>query len=340
MKRAEGFKQAAGVLLALMAVYVWAVPATAQEWKPTKTITAIVPWPAGGATDLTVRILASEMEKVLGQRISVVNTAGASGAIGMQNAYDAPKDGYTWTGNADVSVVNYPVLDLMKVTHRDWNQWYALMTPNIIAVTADYPAKDLPDLVRMMKEKPGEVAVASAGVGSSGHTALEVFSSVLGVKARHVPYAGGNPAVVATISGESNVVMQLSMEQADMIRAGKLKPLANMSNRPLNISGFGEVPPITKYYPNFPSIGSHFGIMLAKGVPPEVVIAVSKAFDVASKSEALAKFADQKAVFLVNLKEAEADKKMEEVASIVTWTLFDTGSAKISPAQFNIPKSK
>jgi tripartite-type tricarboxylate transporter receptor subunit TctC len=340
MKRAEGFKQAAGVLLALMAVYVWAVPATAQEWKPTKTITAIVPWPAGGATDLTVRILASEMEKVLGQRISVVNTAGASGAIGMQNAYDAPKDGYTWTGNADVSVVNYPVLDLMKVTHRDWNQWYALMTPNIIAVTADYPAKDLPDLVRMMKEKPGEVAVASAGVGSSGHTALEVFSSVLGVKARHVPYAGGNPAVVATISGESNVVMQLSMEQADMIRAGKLKPLANMSNRPLNISGFGEVPPITKYYPNFPSIGSHFGIMLAKGVPPEVVTAVSKAFDVASKSEALAKFADQKAVFLVNLKEAEADKKMEEVASIVTWTLFDTGSAKISPAQFNIPKPK
>jgi tripartite-type tricarboxylate transporter receptor subunit TctC len=325
---------------AFLAVFAWVEPAAAQEWKPTKTITAIVPWPAGGATDLTVRILASEMEKVLGQRISVVNTAGASGAIGMQNAYDAPKDGYTWTGNADVSVVNYPVLDLMKVTHRDWNQWYALMTPNIIAVTADYPAKDLPDLVRMMKEKPGQVAVASAGVGSSGHTALEVFSTALGVKAKHVPYAGGNPAVVATISGESNVVMQLSMEQADMIRAGKLKPLANMSDRPLNISGFGEVPPITKFYPKFPSIGSHFGLMIAKGAPPEVIAAVSKAFDVAAKSEALAKFADQKAVFLVNLKGAEADKKMEEVASIVTWTLFDTGSAKISPAQFNIPKPK
>jgi tripartite-type tricarboxylate transporter receptor subunit TctC len=214
------------------------------------------------------------------------------------------------------------------------------MTPNIIAVTADYPAKDLPDLVRMMKEKPGQVAVASAGVGSSGHTALEVFSTALGVKAKHVPYAGGNPAVVATISGESNVVMQLSMEQADMIRAGKLKPLANMSDRPLNISGFGEVPPITKFYPKFPSIGSHFGLMIAKGAPPEVIAAVSKAFDVAAKSEALAKFADQKAVFLVNLKGAEADKKMEEVASIVTWTLFDTGSAKISPAQFNIPKPK
>jgi len=237
-------------------------------------------------------------------------------------------------------VVNYPVLDLMKVTHRDWNQWYALMTPNIIAVTADYPVKELPDLVKLMKDKPGQVAVASAGVGSSGHTALEVFSSVLGVKARHVPYAGGNPAVVATISGESNVVMQLSMEEADMIRAGKLKPLANMSDRPLTISGYGEVPPITKYYPKFPSIGSHFGLMLPKGVPQNVIAAIDKAFDAAAKSEALAKFADQKAVFLVNLKGAAADKKMDEVASIVTWTLFDTGSAKVSPAQFNIPKPK
>jgi tripartite-type tricarboxylate transporter receptor subunit TctC len=338
MKQARGRVLAAVVLMGVMTLCTLSAPAGAQEWKPTKTITAIVPWPAGGATDLTVRILSSEMEKVLGQRISVVNTAGASGAIGMQNAYDAPRDGYTWTGNADVSVVTYPVLDLMKVTHRDWHQWYALMTPNIVAVTADYPVKELPDLVKLMKEKPGQVAVASAGVGSSGHTALEVFSSVLGVKARHVPYAGGNPAVVATISGESNAVMQLSMEQADMIRAGKLKPLANMSDKPLAISGYGEVPSITKYYPNFPATGSHFGLMLPRGVPAQVVAAVDKAFDVAAKSEALAKFADQKAVFLVNLKGAAADKKMDEVASIVTWTLFDNGAAKISPAQFNIPK--
>ena len=315
-------------------------PAAAGEWKPTKPITAIVPWPAGGATDLTVRILASQMEKVLGQRISVVNTPGASGAIGMQNAYDAPKDGYTWTGNADVSIVNYPVLDLMKITHRDWIHWYALMTPNIIATTADYPAKDVADLVRIMKEKPGQVAVASAGVGSSGHLALEVFKSATGAVPRHVPYAGGNPAVIATISGESNVVMQLSMEEADMIRAKKLKPLANSSSRTLVISGYGEVPPITKWFPNFPSIGSHFGIMTAKGTPSEVAAAISKAFDVAAKSEALKKFADEKAVFLVNLKEGEAMTMLEQAASVITWSLFDNGAAKISPAQFNIAKPK
>ncbi|HSB71148.1 MAG TPA: tripartite tricarboxylate transporter substrate binding protein [Candidatus Methylomirabilis sp.] len=325
------------LFLGLAGAFGWA---NAADWKPTKPVTVIVPWPAGGATDLTVRILASEMEKVLGQRLSVVNTPGASGAIGMQNAFDAPKDGYTWTGNADVSIVNYPVLDLMKITHRDWIHWYALMTPNIISTTADYPAKDAADLVRMMKEKPGQVAVASAGVGSSGHLALEVFKSATGTAPRHVPYAGGNPAVIATISGESNVVMQLSMEQADMIRAKKLKPLANSSNRPLVISGYGEVPPITKWFPNFPSIGSHFGIMVAKGTPQEAVAAISKAFDVAAKSDALKKFADEKAVFLVNLKEAEAMKMLEDAASVITWTLFDNGAAKISPAQFNIAKPK
>lgn len=333
--RARHWMVAALVCVGVMAL---AFPAAAGEWKPTKPITVIVPWPAGGATDLTVRILASEMEKVLGQRLSVVNTPGASGAIGMQNAFDAARDGYTWTGNADVSIVNYPVLDLMKITHRDWIHWYALMTPNIISTTADYPAKDVADLVRIMKEKPGQVAVASAGVGSSGHLALEVFKSATGAVPRHVPYAGGNPAVIATISGESNVVMQLSMEQADMIRAKKLKPLANTSNRPLTISGYGDVPPITTAFPNFPVTGSHFGIMVAKGTPLDAVAAISKAFDVAAKSDTLKKFADEKAVFLVNLKEAEAMQMLEKAASVITWTLFDNGAAKISPAQFNIAR--
>ena len=333
-------RRSKAAIMLLVAVVVVGGSAAAAEWKPTKPITVIVPWSAGGATDLTTRILASEMEKVLGQRIAVVNTPGASGAIGMKNAYDAPKDGYTWTANADTSIINYPIMDQMKLTFRDWIQWYALFTPNIISVTADYAAKDLPDLIRLMKEKPEQVAVASAGVGSSGHTALEIFQSVLGVKARHVPYQGGNPAVVATVAGESNVVMQLSMEEADMIRAKKLRPLANTSDRPLNVSGFGDVPPVTKWYPNFPSVGSYFGLMVPQGMPADIVAAISKAFEVAAKSEALKKFAQEKAVFPVDLKEGAAMAAVEKSASVVAWTLYDVGAAKISPAQFNIPKPK
>ena len=322
------------------ALFLFSGVSIAQTWKPTKPITIIVPWPAGGATDLTVRILASEMEKVLGQRIGVVNTPGATGAIGMRNAWEAPRDGYTWTSNSDTSMINLPVLDLLNVTHREWVQWYVLFTPCLISVTADYPAKDIPDLVKMMKDKPGQVAVASAGVGSSGHMGLEVFKKATEVTVRHVPYAGGYPAVVATVSGECNVVMQLSMEQADMIRAKKLKPLANTSLQPLNISGYGEVPSIAKWYPKFPLTGSHFGLMVPKDTPKEVVTAISKAFDVAANSAAIKKFADEKAIFTTNLKEDEAMAMAEGSASIVTWLLFEAGAAKISPAQFNIPKPK
>ncbi|MCJ7704495.1 MAG: tripartite tricarboxylate transporter substrate binding protein [Desulfobacterales bacterium] len=325
--------------LVVLGVFIFGGLTYAQEWKPTKPITIIVPWPAGGSTDLTVRILASEMEKVLGQRIAVVNTPGATGAIGMRNAWEAPRDGYTWTSNSDTSMINLPVLDLLKVTHREWIQWYVLFAPSIIGVTPDYPAKDVTELVKIMKEKPGQVAVSSAGVGSSGHTALEVFNKVTGVTVRHVPFPGGYPAVVAAVSGEVNVVMQLSMEQADMVRAKKLRPLANTGLQSLNISGYGEVPSVTKWFPKFPLTGSHFGLMVPKDTPKEVVTAISKAFDVAAKSAAIKKFADEKAVVATNLKEAEAMTMAEKTASIVTWIMYESGAAKISPAQFNIPKA-
>lgn len=170
--------------------------------------------------------------------------------------------------------------------------------------------------------------------------AMEVVKNVTGASGRHVPYAGGYPAVVATVSGESNVVMQLSMEQADMIRAKKLKPLANTSLQALNISGYGEVPSIAKWYPKFPLTGSHFGLMAPKDIPKEAAAAISKAFDVAAKSAAIKKFAEEKAVFLVNLQGAEALASAEKHASIMTWIMFESGAAKISPAQFNIPKYK
>jgi len=132
----------------------------------------------------------------------------------------------------------------MKITHRDWIHWYALMTPNIISTTMDYPAKDVADLVRIMKEKPGQVAVASAGVGSSGHLALEVFKSATGAAPGMCPTQAGTRQSSPPSRARATVVMQLSMEEADMIRAKKLKPLANSSNRTLMISGYGEFRPL------------------------------------------------------------------------------------------------
>ena len=98
-----------------------AAPAPGPAWKPTKPINLIVPWAAGGSTDQVTRVTAAELEKVLGQKIVVVNQPGASGSIGTKNALDAPKDGYTWTAGAAQDLGTYQALGMLDVPAKDWH---------------------------------------------------------------------------------------------------------------------------------------------------------------------------------------------------------------------------
>ncbi|MEO8411886.1 MAG: tripartite tricarboxylate transporter substrate binding protein, partial [Propionivibrio sp.] len=252
-------------------------PASAQEsWKPSKTISLIVPWGAGGASDQTGRILASGMEDVLGAKIAVINQPGASGSTGQMSAFDAPHDGYTWSANADASVATYQVQNLTpKISHRDWNAYFAIFTPAVIAVNPDSDIKDWNGLVNAFKTR--KVNVASAGIGAGGHIAAETLARQLGIEYNHVPYGGGNPAVVATVAGETEVIMQLSMEEADMLRAKKLRAIVVMDNKPLKISGLDEIPAITDFAKGFPSVGFNFGLFIPKDIPADAQKAIGAA---------------------------------------------------------------
>jgi len=323
-----------GLIFVAMALVLTAVAAHA-EWKPERPITLIVPWAAGGATDQTCRTLAGEMEKVLGQKIPVVNQPGGSGSIGMKNAFAAKHDGYTWTGNADGSVITYQVLDLLPdISHRDWIHYYAVLTAPVICVPADSKIQTVDDLVKEFEARPGKVKVATAGVGAGGHLAAETFRKATGIEYLHVPYKGGYPAVVSTVKKETEVVMQLSMEVADMLRAGKLRALANMSTMPLVIDGFGTVPPVKDFLPDHAPLAYLFGLYLPKDVPGEVVEAVNKAFDAAAASEAIQKLAKSKACMPVNYKGDEALKMSELTGNNVNCILKDIGVAKKDPADF------
>ena len=155
-----------GILIFIVTM-VFSAALVQAEWQPNRPITLIVPWAAGGATDQTCRVLAGEMEKVLGQKIPVVNQPGGAGSIGMKNAFEAKHDGYTWTGNADGSVITYQVLDLLpNISHRDWIHYYAMLTAPVICVPYDSKIMTVDDLVAEFKARPGEVKVASAGVGA------------------------------------------------------------------------------------------------------------------------------------------------------------------------------
>src|SRR5688572_30548994 len=208
---------AAGAFAALM-------PAAHAQWKPTRPVTIIVPWAAGGATDQVTRLAAAELEAGLGQKIVVVNQPGGAGSIGTKAAMDAPRDGYTWTAGAAKQLGTYPVLGMINSKVDDFHLFLAVTNVSIVSVNPSTPYQTLPQLLEAMKTK--QVPVATAGNSSSGHFAMEAISRATGVKYRHVTYDGGNPAVVSTVAGETEVTTQLAPEQAEMIKGKRLRPLA------------------------------------------------------------------------------------------------------------------
>lgn len=329
------FLQAAAAVALAIGV---AVPAAAQ-WKPTKPINLIVPWAAGGATDQVTRVTAAELEKVLGQKIIVVNQPGASGSIGTKNVWEAPKDGYTWAAGAAQDIGTYQSLGMLDVPARDWHLFLHVANIPVVGVGAATPYQNLPQLLEAMKARPGQIKVATAGVSSSGHNAMEAIARATGVQYRHVTYDGGNPAVVSTVSGETDVTTQLAAEQTEMIRGKRIRPLATVSDRPLEVEGHGTIEPISKFIPGFKSPANYFGIFIPKGVPPEVVATVQKIWNenIANNAALKAYAVNRGALFAPVAGDAALTAAMP-VIQANAWMLHSAGKTKVAPDTVGIPK--
>ena len=314
-----------------------------KKW-PTQDISIVVPYPPGGGTDLTTRALADEMAKALKINVSVVNMPGASGSVGTIAVWNKPHDGYTIAANGLLAFASYPVMGYTDKTQKDWHIWIATFSPNaIVAKGEGGKYKNMNDLLTDLKSKPGQVIFGTAGVGTGGYMGSEVLKAGTKLAYKHVPYQGGAPAIVAGLSGEVDVVPQLLMEMVDHIRAGKMNALAVLMDQPFKLSGAADIPGISTSVPAikpYLPMGESFGIMVPKDTPPQVVKAIDDAFKIAVKSEVVKKFADQKGSVVLALSGEEAQAHVAKLSSIVSWTLFDGGSAKISPEKFGIPRLK
>ena len=241
--------------------------ASAQDyaWKPDRPVTIIVPWAAGGSTDQMARIVAGELEAELKQKFVVVNQPGASGSIGTKNALEAPKDGYTWAAGAATDVGTYRVLGLLDTGLEDWHMFFAVANVTAIAANPSAPFKDFGQLLDALKKNGASVPIATAGLSSAGHNIMELVKAAGKIDYKHVTYDGGNPAVLATVSGETQAVAQLLVEMSEMIKAKRLMPLAVLSDKPITLEGFGEIAPTTKWLPNMPAPMNYFGIWVREG---------------------------------------------------------------------------
>lgn len=309
------------------------------QWKPDRPITLIVPWAPGGSTDQVTRVTAAELEKHLGQKIVVMNQPGASGSVGTKNAMAAPADGYTWTAGGAKDLGTYKVLGMLDTSATDWNLYLNVAHIAVVGVNADAPYKTMTELLAAMKAKPGAVSVATAGVNSSGHSAIEAIARVAGVTYKHVTYDGGAPAAVAAASGETEVTTQLAAEQTDMIRAKKIRPLAVVGDKSIEIEGYGTIPPLSQFIPGFKDPINYFGIFVPKAAPPAVAQTLNRIWATEMvKSEALRKYAQARGAMFAPMAGEEAQKAVFPAIQSYAWTQQAAGKAKVSPDTVGIPK--
>ena len=325
------------MLGALVAGALLASPAAA-EW-PDKPITMIVPYGAGGVTDQVIRVVAQELDPVLGQEIVVVNQPGASGSIGTRAVMDAPKDGYTWLSGGVRDIGTYAVVGMLDTKLEDWHAFVVASIGAVLSVNDDRPWQDVPAFLDALKATPGQIRVATAGINSSGGQALGAISTTAGVEAEQVVYDGGNPAVLATVSGETDATTQLSLEQAEMIRAGRLRALAFIGSTAMELDGIGTIPPITNWLPDLPSTENFVGVYLPEGVPAEVVAKLASVWgETLANSEALQKLCATRGCGLRPMVGDEAMTAAQPLVRTAAWGLFERNEHKVSPEELGIPK--
>jgi putative tricarboxylic transport membrane protein len=328
----------AWMLLAFAILAALALPGAAlAQWKPDKPITIIVPWSAGGSTDQVTRVVAGELEDALGQKVVIVNQPGASGSIGTKSALDARHDGYTWAAGAAGDVGTYRVLGLLDTDIEDWNLYLDVANVAVVGVNANTPYKTFDDLLKAFRAKPGQVRVATAGQSSAGHLAIEIIRKHVPFEYKHVTYDGGNPAVIATVAGETEVVTQLAVEQADMLRAHRLRALAVLSDQPLQLEGYGEIPPLTKWIPNFDYPANYFGIWVPRGTPSEVIVAMNKiGKEERTKPDARKKPPPAPGAVFTPYYGLEAQRRVLPYIQNTAYIYADAGKAKLDPTDLGI----
>jgi tripartite-type tricarboxylate transporter receptor subunit TctC len=268
------------------------MPVRAQDY-PSRSITVIVPFPAGGASDVVARIVTNQMSKTLGQSIIIENVSGAGGTIGSARAAAAPPDGYTLLAAAMGSHVAAPVLT-PNVKYDPVLDFVPIgitaHSPAVVIARKDFPAQDLKEFVAVLRQQGGAVRQAHGGIGSSSHMACLLFTAEIGAKPTLVAYRGSGPALNDLVGGHVDFMCEQSVSVADQILAGSVKAYAVSAGE--RLATLPNVPTAGEAGVNY-EMSIWAGLFAPKGVPPEVVArladALDKALDEAVVRETLAR---------------------------------------------------
>ncbi len=311
-------------LFSLLILLLASGPVLAASF-PSKTITVICPWSAGGGTDTILRGLAKQTEPFLGQNITVVNKTGGGGAIGHGAGIHARPDGYTVT-MVTFEIISLPPQGLVPFTYKDYDLLMRVnMDPAAITVPKDAPYNTIAEFVTYAKAHPGEIKVGHSGPGSVWQIAGGIFAEKAGIDLTFVPHDGAAPAVTALVGKHIQAVSVSPAEVQGQVEAGSLKMLAVMSDS--RLPNFPAVPTMKEAGYDV-SFGTWRGLAVPKGTPAEVKKVLHDAFKKGMESETFLKFAKDSGLGLAYLPADAWGKDLEVASTNVAKTMKKLGLAK------------
>jgi len=257
------------VRLLAAALLAFALPAAAVDY-PTKPVKWIVPYPPGGTTDVLARIMAQWLSEKMGQQFIIENKPGGGNNIGTELAIKSPPDGYTMLLVNPAHGINATLYrDLPFNVIRDVAPVAGLVrSPNVMEVTASFPAKNVKEFIDYCKANPGKINMASSGSGTSVHMSGEMFMMMTGCKMLHVPYKGAGPAIADLIPGQVHVLFDNLPSSIGHIKGGRLRALAVTSAE--RDAALPDTPTVGDTVPGYEAT-AWFGIGMPKGTPKEII---------------------------------------------------------------------
>lgn len=254
---------------------------------PERPLTLVVPFPAGGSTDITARQLAAGLRAELGQSVVVDNRAGAGGNVGGGVVANAPADGYTLLMATNAHAASEALYKKLNYSFRKGlvPVAHVVSFPNVLVVRPDFPAQSLESFITYIKKSNQPIYYGSAGNGSSHHLATALLSNMAGADLKHVPYKGGAPAVLALLSGELQMLVAPLVEVLPYVKSQKLTALGITAKDPAPL--LPNVPPIGSVLPGY-DVSLWSGIFAPAGTPNAIINTVNAAVRKVLKSPEMA----------------------------------------------------
>jgi len=306
---------------------------------PVRSINNIIPFGAGGGTDVWNRALMDSMGSIMGQTIVSSNmTGGSAGSIGVQYVWDAAHDGYTLCGTSETPLT-IPVMTNSELTSKDWKFFIAAGSPGVLCVNKEAGMTTLEDVVAAAKGS-GSVSIAGT-TGGLWFALAKLFDAYGNVPFKWVAYDGSATAIKGCVSNEANLVVASAGEVVEYVRAGDLIPLCVMNTEDWEFPDYGKIPAVTTVVPELEAylpLSQFLGFMVPADTDPAIVEYLEKVFHEAMKTDKIQQFAKEQVCEIYDLTGDEASEFAAQMESKLCWVLYDMGQTTYSPEDFGIPK--